>query len=427
VRRTGSPRVLGYAAIAAIGLLGALALRQPELAVIAAPFALLLAVGTRAARSPDLAVEVTLETERAIEGEPIPVTIDVSSERAVDRVELLFELPEGVDVADGSRARAIRLGAGESSDGSLAIRCARWGVFDVGRIDIRARDLLRFVTWETSVERTHRVKAYPTPLTLRAIVTARETQAFVGSEVAVVKGEGIEYADIRDFVPGDRVRSINWRASARRQGLVVNERHPERNTDVVLFVDSFADVRLGEHSVLEDAVRAAAALATRYLERRDRVGLVGLGGVLRWLQPGMGTTQRYRLIETMLETGVEPTYAWRDVNVLPARILPPKALILGLTPLVDQRFVGALEDLRGRRFDVAVVEVDPVRLLSPGRSETDRLAFRLWLLEREVLRARLVALGIGVATWGGGDGDTDLDSALEGVRTYRRYSRLAHA
>ena len=93
-----------------------------------------------------------------------------------------------------------------------------------------------------------------------------------------MKGEGIEYADIRDFVPGDRVRSINWRASARRQTLVVNERHPERNTDVVLFVDSFVDVRNGDRSVLEDAVRAAATLATRYLERRDRVGLVGFGG-----------------------------------------------------------------------------------------------------------------------------------------------------
>ena len=424
--RTGSPRVLGYAAIAGVGLLGALALRRPELAVVAAPFALLLAIGTRAARSPELAVTVTIDADRAIEGAPIPVTVDVSSERAVDRVELLLELPEGVEVADGSRARALRLRAGESSDGSLAVRCTRWGVFDVGRVDIRARDRLRFVTWETSVEETRRVKAYPRPLTLQAILPARETQAFTGSEVARVKGEGIEYADIRDFVPGDRVRAINWRASARRQGLVVNERHPERNTDVVLLVDSFADVRRGERSVLEDAVRAAAALATRYLERRDRVGLVGLGGVLRWLQPGMGTTQRYRLIETMLETGVEPTYAWRNVNVLPARILPPKALVIGLTPLVDQRFVGALEDLRGRRFDVAVVEVDPVPLLSPGRAETDRLAFRLWLLEREVLRARLVALGIGVATWGGSDGETDLGTALEGVRTYRRYTRLAH-
>jgi uncharacterized protein (DUF58 family) len=423
VTRTGSPRIVGYATLAVAGLLGALALRRPELAIVVAPFALLLAVGTRGARSPDVELEIAVATERTLEGDHIPVTIRVDAARAVDRLELLLELPEGVAVADGSRARALRIRAGETSDGSLDITCTRWGVFDVGRVHLRARDALRFVTWESSVEQVHRIKAYPRPLTLQAILSARETQAFAGSEVARVKGEGIEYADIRDFVPGDRVRSINWRASARKQSLVVNERHPERNTDVVLFVDSFADVRLGGRSVLDDAVRAAAALATRYLERRDRVGLVGLGGVLRWLQPGMGTTQRYRLVETMLETGVEPTYAWRDVSLLPRRILPPKALVVGLTSLVDQRFVTALEDLRGRRYDVAVVEVDPVPLLLVPRSETDRVAHRLWLLEREVLREQLVALGIGVATWG----VTDLDTALEEVRTFRRYTRLAHA
>jgi uncharacterized protein (DUF58 family) len=236
-----------------------------------------------------------------------------------------------------------------------------------------------------------------------------------------VKGDGVEYADIRDFVPGDRVRAINWRASARRQGLVVNERHPERNTDVVLFVDSFVDVRGANRSVLEEAVRAAAALATRYLERRDRVGLVGFGGVLRWLQPGMGITQRYRLIETMVETGVEPTYTWRDVNLIPARLLPPAALVLALTPLVDPRFVTALADLRARRLDVAVVEVDPVPLVEPGRTEVEQCAHRLWLLEREVLRTRLESLGIGVATWG----DGDLVTALGEVRTFRRYSKRA--
>jgi uncharacterized protein (DUF58 family) len=236
-----------------------------------------------------------------------------------------------------------------------------------------------------------------------------------------VKGDGVEYADIRDFVPGDRVRSINWRASARRQELMVNERHPERNTDVVLFVDSFADVRDGSRSVLDDAVRAAAALAAKYLEHRDRVGLVGFGGVLRWLHPGMGSTQRYRLVETLLETGVAPTYTWRDVNLIPARILPPAALVLALSPLVDPRFVVALEDLRGRRYDVAVVEVDPVPLVRPGRTEVERAAYRLWLLEREVFRWRLERRGIGIATWA----DGALDTVLEEVRTFRRHARTA--
>jgi uncharacterized protein (DUF58 family) len=423
VTRKGSPRIVGYAALAAVGLIGGLALRRPELAVAAAPFALILAIGLRSARAPGVSVDLTFSTDRAVEATEIDAVLEASADRAVDRLELVLELPHGMEVADGSGAHAVRLRAGELRELALSVRCNRWGVFDLGRIDVQARDALRLVTWEARFERPHSVKAYPTPMTLQTLLAPLETQAFAGSEVARMKGDGVEYADIRDFVPGDRVRSINWRASARRQGLVVNERHPERNTDVVLFVDSFADVRGDGVSVLEQAVRAAASLATRYLERRDRVGLVGFGGVLRWLHPGMGETQRYRLIETMIETGVEPTYTWRDVNLIPARILPTASLVLALSPLVDQRFIAALEDLRGRRFDVAVVEVDPVPLVDPGPSEAERLAYRLWLLEREVIRARLVALGIGIATWG----DRDLDTALEEVRTYRRYARLARA
>ena len=84
------------------------------------------------------------------------------------------------------------------------------------------------------------------------------------------------------------------------------------------------------------------------------------GGVLRWLRPGLGPSQRFRLIETLLETGVAPTYIWRDVDLIPARILPPKALVIALTPLVDPRFVRTLQNLRARGFDLVVVEIDPV-------------------------------------------------------------------
>ena len=115
--------------------------------------------------------------------------------------------------------------------------------------------------------------------------------------------------------------------------------------------------------------------------------------------PRMGSSQRFRLVESLLETGVEPTYTWRDVNIIPARILPTKALVLALTPLVDPRFVTTVADLRARGYDVSVVEVDPEPLVEPGPTELDRLAHRLWLLQREVLRARLARLGVACARW----------------------------
>ena len=421
MRRTGSARVEGYAIVASTGLVAALALRRPELAIAVAPFALALATGMRARTDPGVEVDLTLSAERTLEGQDVAGELSVRARTAVDRVEIGLVLPPDVVVDEGA-AFAVRLHADEERTLPLTLSCTRWGTYDVGEIEIRARDRLRLVVWEGRTREPRPLKAYPTEATLSRIVAPLETQAFTGSEVARVKGDGIEYADIREYVPGDRLRSINWRASARSTRLVVNERHPERNTDVVLFVDSFADVQGDHRSTLEDAVRAAATLATRYLGRRDRVGLVSFGGILRWVQPGMGVGQRYRLIETLLETGVQPTYTWRHVDLIPPRILPPKALVIALTPLVDPRFVTALEDLRARGFDLVVVEVDPVGLVRPGRGEVDRLAYRLWLLEREVLRSRLGRLGIGVARWGD---DVSLEAALEEVRTYRRYARLA--
>ena len=422
MKRRGSPRLAGFAIAGALGLVGALALRRPELAILAAPFLVVLTLATRLARDPGVELEFEVDRERTVEGEEVQGEIRVRAASSVDRLELLHDLPAGVEAADGSPALALRLRAREERALPAPVRCTMWGLHDAGAFELRAHDVFRVVVWEARAEHTKRIKSYPREESLRRILAPVETQAFAGSEVSRVKGDGIEYADIRDYAPGDRVRTINWRASARRGGLVVNERHPERNTDVVLFVDSFEDVRGAGRSTLDDAVRAAATIATRYLERRDRVGLVSYGGVLLWLRPSMGTSQQYRLVETLLETDVTPTYTWRDVNLIPAGILPPKALVVALTTLLDSRFVTAIEDLRARGFDLVVVEVESASLVEPGRTEVERLAYRLWRLEREVRRSRLERLGIGVARWGDGAG---LEAALEGVRTYRRHARLA--
>ena len=125
--RAGNPRLVGYAALAALGLLGALALRRPELAIVAAPFALLLAIGTRGTR-PGVEVVFAMAAERTLEGSRGRGSTDLRARRAVDRVEVLLELPRSVEVVDGHAARAVRLRAGEERELELTLRCTRWGV-----------------------------------------------------------------------------------------------------------------------------------------------------------------------------------------------------------------------------------------------------------------------------------------------------------
>ena len=267
------------------------------------------------------------------------------------------------------------------------------------------------------------MKAFPRQEALRSLLRPADTQLFAGDELSRRKGEGTEFADLRPFAYGDRVRRINWRASARRGELWVNEQHPEQNMDVVLFLDSFAEVRRDGGSTLDLAVRAAGTLAARYIRRRDRVGLVSFGGILRWLAPGSGLVQLYRIVDALLDTEITLSYAWKAIDIVPARTLPPQALVIALTPLLDERSVHALLHLRARGFDLAVVEVSPLSFVEPGEGQAEAIAYRLWKLQREALRTQFVSAGVAVAEWHEGE---PLAVPLGEVTTFRRSARLAH-
>jgi uncharacterized protein (DUF58 family) len=249
-----------------------------------------------------------------------------------------------------------------------------------------------------------------------------ETQVFIGNQVSRARGDGIEFADLREWSPGDRVKSINWRASARRGVLWVNQQHPERNTDVVLFLDTFTDVKTSARGTLDATVRAATSLAHLYLQRKDRVGVVSFGGYLSWLLPASGTQQLYRIVDSLLQMDVVLSFATKGIDVLPPRTLPAKALVLAITPLLDARSAAALLDLRARGFDLVVIEVSPVPFVKPGNDELARLAYRLWRLSRESLRLRYERAGVPVVEWQDGE---PLEVVLEEVTAYRRYARPA--
>ena len=95
--------------------------------------------------------------------------------------------------------------------------------------------------------------------------------------------------------------------------------------------------------------------------RRDRVGLIAFGGILRWLVPGMGLVHLYRVVDALLDTQIVLSYYWKEIDVIPRRTLPPNALVIGLSPLLDPRSVGALLDLR-HGIDVVRVLREVARL-----------------------------------------------------------------
>ena len=422
--RSATPKLGAYTALAGVGLLAALVVGRPELAALAAPFALVLVAGLSLASEPELErATFAIDRERALEDETVDATLILRTERPIGRLELLLDLPEGLETT-GDNPRIVGLDWDARQELDFTVRCARWGGYAVGDFVLRSPEVFGLLVHEWRLEQRQPLRVYPRGEALQRLLRPVETQAFAGIQVPRARGEGIEFADVRPFVPGDRVRRVNWRATARRGEPWVTETHPERNSDVVIFLDTFLEARQRDEGTLDLAVSAAASLVTHYLREKDRVGLVSFGGVINWLHISSGTVQLYRILDSLLDAEIFLSYAWKDIDLLPVRALPPQALVIALSPLLDERAVRTLLDVRARGFDLAVVEISPVPFAPAGRDELDKLARRLWLLRREALRSRYLRLGVPVVEW---DADVPLQSALEEVRRFKRHARFVRA
>ena len=400
MKSRASLKLRAYLALTATASLAGLAVGRPELVALVAPFAMYIAVGLALARAPRLSLSAGVEPERVLEGDEVSVTVRVDPEVDLDFLELELR-PRRELAAAGELRRAVRLRAGEPRETRFSLRAKRWGGYPTGVVTCRARDRFGLIDYDLPSLLLGPLRVFPQAETLKTLINPVELRATTGSRVSRDRGEGIEFAEVRPFSPGDRIRRVNWRATARRGAPYVSERHPELGADVILFLDTFAEVRDADGSTLALAVRAAATLAAGYLARKDRVGVVGFGGVLHGLGPCLGTVQLYRILDSLIGSEVVFSYAHKDVSFVPRSLLPAKALIIAITPLIDQRSIGAMFDLRARGFDLAVLDVSPVPLAAPGPTPSDALAHRLWLLQRDALRARFEQLDVAVSSWSG--------------------------
>ncbi len=387
---------------------------RPDLFVAVLPLALVLATLAVRPSAPDYSLMHRISGDRVFEGDAVTVTVEVTASTAVALLELYEPLAPGSLLASGNHRAVMTLRPGQTASWSYQISYPVRGVYDLGALVVRVRDRWS-LRWQEGRHVDHkRVRVHPRSAPLRGLPRPLRTQTSVGDYVSRAFGEGIEPGDIRQFAPGDRIRQVNWRASLRLGTLYVTQQHRERNADVVLMLDTMAQVGTASVTTLDAAVRAAASLATAYLARKDRVGLIVYGGVIDWVRPGSGRAHYERIADSLLRADVVFTYVTKDLKLVPPRVLPPHAFIVALTPLLDRRFTQAAVDLVARGFDVLVLVVSPVELMRArlNASPIDQLACRLWTLERRTRLDELRRHGLPVIEWNPAD---PLEAAIAGL------------
>ena len=111
---------------------------------------------------------------------------------------------------------------------------SRYCIFPIVSIDITDPFGTRV---RRSVLATAAVRIYPVEETIRRALSPHALRTIAGAHLSRQRGDGVEFMDIREFVRGDRARDVNWRVSARRDRLWVDQRQPERSGELVLFLD----------------------------------------------------------------------------------------------------------------------------------------------------------------------------------------------
>ncbi|MDQ3783282.1 MAG: DUF58 domain-containing protein [Actinomycetota bacterium] len=418
---SATPKLVTYVVIAGLALLGGIALGQPELVALAAPLILSLVLGLSRTHLPSSIATVETDVDRCIEGDAIEATVTLNSFEGPVELAVAVGTTAGLFTEPNARSFTLLVGAGELRRRTVALQATRWGVQCVGPIALRVHGPGRLVTFEGVIDERKTVKVFPIYERLMQGLPPTETQMHSGDHVARPLADGIEFATVRRFAYGDSVRRVNWRVTSRTQELHVNRAHPERNSDVVVFLDTFTDASLVSGSTLDIAVRGASAVAQHHLRHHDRVGLVSFGGNARWLTASMGRSHTYRIAEFLLDVNATFSYAWKDIKLLPHGILPSGALVVAFSPLVDERVVRALADLGERGFAVIAVDTLSEDEVACEQSREARIAYRAWRLQRDMQRARLGASG--VMTYSGAEG---VDVALHALSSRRHSPRAGH-
>ncbi len=414
LRWRASQLTRAIATCAGVALAAAVIGAQWQLIAFAAPLLGVLCSISWQRPVPRIHVHAEPDSQRCFEDEQARVTVWTSTqsgagsgaESGAVAVELTASAVGGMQLevldSDSSQAKTVSAVA------------PRWGRYPIrARVDVVGRGGLLIGT--ATVDAAD-VIVFPLTPPQPTPIPQTELLDRLGAHLTRQIGPGVEYADIRPYVPGDQLRAVNWPVSARRGQLHVTQRLTDRAADVVVLIDTYRQPAGPATDATERVVRGAAQVVQTALRNGDRAGIVGLGGNRpRWLGADIGQRQFYRVLDTVL--GADDGYEKTTGTLAPRAAVPPGAIIIAFSTLLDTEFALALIDLRKRGHVVVAVDVLDS---SPFQGDQDPLVVRMWALQRSAMYRDMATVGVDVVAW---RGDRTLEQSMGALPDRRRVRR----
>ena len=284
-----------------------------------------------------ISVERIIPKDSVWVGDEVEVVLKLTVKKGIGPVFIRCPIPQVMELVDGSNLFGIWKGRGSKTvDLKFKFRTTVRGVFTFEPVRWEAHHPFRF---RTPLNETEGV---PEDIVVRAGINEISRVTNVRGlavnpnpmmDMSVIGNQTTEFREIRNFTSGDSVKSINWRATARKassreltsRDILVNDYEREGKKAIWLFMDTTSSMNVGSSLVnpLEHAIEAAGALSFYYLKRGYQVGAHFSNKDSRVIHPDSGQAQLRKISRELSElSSQEGNYDFRrSVQVCRRQIL----------------------------------------------------------------------------------------------------------
>jgi uncharacterized protein (DUF58 family) len=303
----------------------------------------------------------------------------------------------------GNNRTTVNLPAGERRLVALTLQPSRRGERTTAHVTVRSRGPLGLCARQATLTAPARIRVLP-PFHSRKHLPSRisRLKELDGRTSVLVRGQGTEFDSLREYVRGDDVRSIDWRATARRNDVVVRTWRPERDRRIVIVIDTgrTSAARVADEPRLDTAFEASLLLAALASQAGDRVDVLAWDRRVRArVQGASGPELLSRMVDGMAL--IESELIEMDWTGLPAQIRAitgQHALVVLITPMDAPGASTGLLSVLGQltqRHTVLVASVTDPTVTDLTRTRTDRQqVYRAASAERTLLDSARVAAAV---------------------------------
>lgn len=308
-------------------------------------------------------LEITREHPRIIsEDKDLSVILKILNRSALSvRVEVTDHYPQFFRLKDGTNALMLTVPAKGYAENHFVLKPTSIGEHSFGNIELTMRDPLCLFVLTHVINLKDEVHVVPSEKEItKGALLSSSFSSYGGGTSSRIKGQGFEFADIREYVYGDSYRSIEWSATARKNRLMVRENYAENPLNLMIILDSGETMAYGESgkTKLDYACRAVASLSA-YLQRRgDFIGIALIKNKPEVIPLGRGTEQTARILNKL--STVKPERSKTSLGqairyALSLGSIKGKTLFLVISDLNTESDLVPLKMLTAMNHEVAVI------------------------------------------------------------------------